>query len=419
MDPELQEKFHKFQKWFIAFRDPRDIYQNHTSFLIGELAFYFFAILTFRHAWRHGGRFLYLWFATIAHGLTTECVSYFVPDIDNFWHAQGMIMLLGKRLPMYVVIVYPVFIYTAAVSVYRLRLPFWAEPFANGLAVVIFDIPFDIMGIKSLWWSWHDTDPNIYDRHYWVPWTSYFFHMSFASSLNMLIHGSRKLITGSEHRTESTGFFKEMLCVIITGLFSFPLGAVQFIILYHSLHDNLHIHTEVCVLLLVAVYVMIVWSADRNPSENARKGRGKRNWLDEIGVVMTLHFIIYILLAVYSKPENIRAVGLHEPTGDCNATSPVITAMGQVLSKKTYLCTTDYDEGYFDWHCLKNGKPPKDGLEWYTICGTPFPNHAEYTIVVSAFSLLGLFIYWQMLAKSGKDFYPSHSHHNAKKLKKN
>ncbi len=40
--------------------------------------------------------------------------------------------------------------------------------FSVGLGVVLLDVPFDIMGIKLLWWSWHDTEPNIYDRHMWV-----------------------------------------------------------------------------------------------------------------------------------------------------------------------------------------------------------------------------------------------------------
>jgi hypothetical protein len=52
---------------------------------------------------RHGGRFAHLWIAVVMHGLTVEMVSYWVPDIDNFWHAQTMIMFLGKRLPLYVV----------------------------------------------------------------------------------------------------------------------------------------------------------------------------------------------------------------------------------------------------------------------------------------------------------------------------
>lgn len=48
--------------------------------------------------------------------------------------------------------------------------------------------------------------------------------------------------------------------------------------------------------------------------------------------------------------------------------------------RRKYLCATDYDEQYFDFSCL-NGKVPKQYSEWYTICGTPFPNRAEYVQV--------------------------------------
>jgi len=53
----------------------------------------------------------------------------------------------------------------------RLKLPWWAEPFTVALADVLLDIPFDILGVKYLWWVWHDTDPNILDRSYNVPLT--------------------------------------------------------------------------------------------------------------------------------------------------------------------------------------------------------------------------------------------------------
>lgn len=46
----------------------------------------------------------------------------------------------------------------------RLRLPWWAEGPAVGLGAVMLDMPYDIMGIKLVWWTWHDTDPNIYQR---------------------------------------------------------------------------------------------------------------------------------------------------------------------------------------------------------------------------------------------------------------
>jgi len=55
-------------------------------------------------ALRSGGRYIYLWFATILHGLVVESASYVIPDIDNFWHAQSMIMLLGRRLPLHIVL---------------------------------------------------------------------------------------------------------------------------------------------------------------------------------------------------------------------------------------------------------------------------------------------------------------------------
>ena len=54
-----------------------------------------------------------------------------------------------------------------------MRLPRWSEPFAVGLADCLLDVPFDILGIKFLWWTWHDTDPNIFERSFHVPITRY------------------------------------------------------------------------------------------------------------------------------------------------------------------------------------------------------------------------------------------------------
>lgn len=65
----------------------------------------------------------------------------------------------------------PCFHYTTNVAARRLHLPWWAEPFAVGLLDLLLDVPFDILGIKYLWWVWHDTDPNIFDRTYSVPLT--------------------------------------------------------------------------------------------------------------------------------------------------------------------------------------------------------------------------------------------------------
>lgn len=73
----------------------------------------------------------------------------------------------------------------------------------------------------------------------------------------------------------------------------------------------------------------------------------------------------------------------------------------QELTKQTYLCPSDYDEPYFDFHCLPGGRAPSDGVDWYTVCGTAVSSRAEYVIVTSAFVLLGLWVYGQLLAFSG------------------
>lgn len=44
----------------------------------------------------------------------------------------------------------------------------------------------------------------------------------------------------------------------------------------------------------------------------------------------------------------------------------------QTLTKRKYLCVDDYDEKYYDFHCLPDGKPPSEGSYWYTVCGTDF-----------------------------------------------
>lgn len=77
-----------------------------------------------------------------------------------------------------------------------MKLPIWAEPWAVGLGVILIDVPYDMTAVKYLHWTWHDTDPNIYDRFYWVPWNSYYFHSTFAASLIFAFHGWRRLIIG-------------------------------------------------------------------------------------------------------------------------------------------------------------------------------------------------------------------------------
>ncbi|CAG0898078.1 unnamed protein product [Cyprideis torosa] len=138
---------------------------------------------------------------------------------------------------------------------------------------------------------------------------------------------------------------REFLLTCLTAVCGMPGGILLFIPLYHPLHDFFGVHNENCVMLLFTIYLCIIWSADRHPGVNARRGPTDK---------------------------------VHETTGPCEPMQDVINAVGMNLPRRKYFCVTDYDEAYFDFHCTPTGKPPGYFYEWYTICGIPFENRVEY-----------------------------------------
>ena len=89
--------------------------------------------------------------------------------------------------------------------------------------------------------------------------------MSFVSSFVILHHLTRYLLTGN-HRLDyvSRSTFVEIVCIILTSVFAFPMAvATNFIPVYHILHDLYNVHTEVVVLIVFGTYAMISWSGTR------------------------------------------------------------------------------------------------------------------------------------------------------------
>ncbi|TKR80689.1 hypothetical protein L596_014721 [Steinernema carpocapsae] len=390
------------------------ILENHSSFLAGELVFFFLFLMTFIHACRKGGRYFYTWIGIFIHALNVENLSYQIPDMDNFWHAQGIITLFGSRAPLYILFgIYHMFDYCAYVMVRKMHLPWWAEGPAVGLGAVMLDLPYDVLGVKLLWWQWHDTDPNIFDRSFHVPWNSYYFHASFACAFVFLLCGSRNVFASDGYNWRK--FPRELLCAAIAGMGAFWLGALQFVFIYHPAHDIFKISTELTTISFLAVYAIIVFAADRRNRCYEAWNR-VTFWFDEICCAICIHFLFFMLLVIVADPENTVSLGMHQPVGPCNATQPVQTLLGP-LSKKKFLCLDNYDEDYFDFHCVpgKKNKPRAFGqiqgdgkklgvdlpLDWYEICGTPWGNHAEYIFLIWSSSLISLAIFFQMAARSG------------------
>ncbi|GMR33179.1 hypothetical protein PMAYCL1PPCAC_03374, partial [Pristionchus mayeri] len=391
--------------WFCKYQSPLNMWKNHPSFLAGEILFFVLCALTFCHAWRHGGRYLYVWIGIFIHALNVENLCYWIPDMDNFWQAQGILTFFGARAPLYIILgIYHMFDYTAYVMIQRLRLPWWAEGPAVGLCAVMLDFPYDIMGIKEVWWTWHDTDPNIFDRFYWVPWNSFYFHASFACSFVWILNLSRKFLVDPVYDWKK--FPREFLCAFLAGTGAFWLGTIQFAVFYHPAHDFFKVHSEITSILFLAFYAVIVWSADRQSGNPGPAREGNRWWFDELACAIALEYLFFMTLVVIGQPSQIVAEGLHQPVGPCNYTQKVQTPTGLVLQKKIFLCAENYDEGYFDFKCLPGGKlkMPEDGspLDWYAICGTDYENRAEYIVIVWGACILFGYIFYNLAAWSGE-----------------
>ncbi|KAJ8941977.1 hypothetical protein NQ314_010201 [Rhamnusium bicolor] len=297
-----------------------------------------------------------------------------------------------------------------------MRLPKWSEPFAAGLGEALVDIPYDIISVNFLHWTWHDTDPNIYDRHYWVPWNSYYFHSAFGASFTFWFHFTREKICNSEGKwIADKSIAKELLCSVLAGILGTPGGIAMFIPIYHPLHDIYKLHSEITYFILLTVFLLLIWSGDRKPKndEFSKTVPHKTHWTTWILIAhLVLHYSSFLIMPIFFNPEDEISTGLKEPIGPCNEYVGIQTAFGMTLPKRKYLCPTDYDEQYYDWSCIPEGKLPSNGSIWYTTCGVPFPNRAEYITIIALICLIAAVVFGNLHFRSSGDAVFTYKHKN-------
>lgn len=154
------------------FSDPR----AHPFHFVGlELVFFACFVLTVRDVaarWRRGERYaLFQWLVVLAYGVAMELLAFAAyPDYE---HGRFTVQLYHQKLPLYITFVYVVFHYTGLKLVERRGLAPAAEAVVAALAILLLDVPFDIVGVDARWWAWHPTGRDVAQRWLGVPLTSY------------------------------------------------------------------------------------------------------------------------------------------------------------------------------------------------------------------------------------------------------
>lgn len=160
----------------------------------------------------------------------------------------------------------------------------------------------------------------------------------------------------------------EITALIAASFLGMPGGCLLFIPFYHPLHDFFGVPSEVTSVSILLFFTAIVWKFDRKSNRYERPK--PMNLISKVLIGHLIgHYLINLGTAIFFNPEDVISMGLHQPIGNCNETQPVHTVLA-TLSRKKYLCMDDYDEKYYDFHCVPS--IPKEGSIWYTICGTPF-----------------------------------------------
>lgn len=380
--------------WLITLKDINDYWTAHPSFAVYEQHFLIGSVIALVHAFKTGGRWPWLFFTAMFHGMIIELVCYFLPFVQNFWHAQGIITLFGHRMPLYVAIIHPLFYYHASWAVSKLKLKSeLVEHMAVGLLTVLIDMPYDLIGTKFVHWIWHDTDPGLYDRNLWSPWNLYNFNLCFSFSFHYWFHSIRGWIEKRKDLDKwQAGSLKSEIIASLGALsLGFPGGFFLFSPIYQPLHYFFEVSTEVITVAFLLTCSVIVWKFDRKSDRYQKPS--KMNLISKLLFGhLVVHYLINLGTVIFFSPENVVAIGLHQTVGNCNETEPVVTFF-KTLQRNKYLCVDNYDEKYYDFHCLPNAQPPSEGSTWYTVCGTPFENRAEYITIISLITFIAYVVF--------------------------
>lgn len=355
-----------------VFTDPLTQWHRLPTFVLGEHAILAAAIVALVHARRRGLAHLVVFLAALIAGTANDLVFMALPLVDNFWHGQATWMIT-PRLPLYIPALYVLFMYYPTVAAARLGLSRLGTAALAGLVAVLTYAPFDIVGAKFLWWTWHDTDVPIAARLLGVPTSSTLWVLTFTGAFAFLVG---PVLLSREAPTRRTAALTLLRVAGLTTLAMMPQMSLLQLVdggrpAYRALATGLVVYAA------IAAYAL-------------RNGLGPRepDRMPLVGVLLHLGTLALAIAAF--DPSNHVSTGIHETVGPCDVTATDL----QGNTRRAYLCASDYHEDY-ELGCTE---VPREGSRWYTICGRPFTDRGRYVGVVLALVLAAAAFYLRVFA---------------------
>ncbi|MEJ7730296.1 MAG: hypothetical protein WKG00_13890 [Polyangiaceae bacterium] len=362
--------------WHV-FTSPLAKWEAQPSFVVGEVLFIGCAAAALLHALRQGDerrKHVLVWVAALLAGTANDLFFMALPLVDNFWQAQAMVMIT-PRLPLYIPCVYVCFMYFPTVSVWRMNLRALPRAAASGLAALAFYAPYDIVGARFLWWTWHDTDRPIAHRILGAPMGSSMFILTFVAAFAFLIGRTVDHDPAVGRRTVAKGL------LLACGLSTLAM-MVQMTVLQQLDGGVPGIRG---LLLTIVLFAVVAFRGLRRTTATPPRA------VDRIlGGALAVYFATLVGVLAVFDPARHRSESFHQTYGACHVEATDITG----ARRYEFICAEDYDED-FSFDC--GGPLPADGTAWYTVCGKPDPRFATTLVATLALAALGALAYASLL----------------------
>jgi hypothetical protein len=263
--------------------------------------------------------------------------------------------------------------------VWRLNLPPLSRATLTGLCASVYYGPYDIIGAKYLWWTWHDTDPPIAQRILGAPIGSTMWIILFTASFSFLLN--RVLDRRPEKgRGVSTATFLKALATVAA--FSSLTMVLQFTAL-QQLDGG--VPGRRGFLAAIALYGAIAVAGWHRAVPSPRR---KEDAILNGAVI--LYFVTLFVTGAAFDPATHRSASIHQTYGPCHVPATDITGH----TRYKFLCAKDFDED-FTFACVDG--LPAAGTDWYTVCGRPHQSRRLFLLGTGGLCGLGLLLYSYLL----------------------
>jgi len=372
----LEQFWQNYPANFTHFKSPIVQWHEIPTFLVGEYLFYCLTIIALIHAIRSTRLHILIWVASLLSGTANDVFFMFLPVVDNFWQAQATIMIT-PRLPLYIPCVYICFMYYSVIAAWNLSAKPIATAALAGILALLFYGPYDILGAKFLWWTWHMTDASVHERLLGVPVGSSMWILTFVFSFSLLLQYSTK-------KDPNIGLKKSLGCLAVCCLFTTPLMILQMTLL--DLFEKNNAPSIKTFLANLALYILLFFISffyrgkQKNPVHSISNKSNKM-----LSYAIFFYYLMLLLLIFTGKPEKHVSIGVHQTYGPCDAIGTDITGH----TRKLYVCENDNN----DFFIVCDPLPPKAYENWYRICGKPYQNKTLWVGGMLFYCILGFFSY--------------------------